>query len=353
MKICIYNVNKDLNIRNNIFRKEAFGIGDDLGAPFRMLRQKLQEKGCSLETFDMRPLEEFDSFLFLDLPRRNDPVLKYAIRSGKILYLLLFECEVIRPWNYYLPYHSYFRKIFTWSPELASGKDQEKYIRYYWPNPLAERSKPLTPEERTGFCILMAGNKWSDHPKELYSERVRALQWFARNRPDSLDLYGPGWIPTLGKKTKETVRNCIRRVLGRPPRPAGWRPFSFYRGMATSKREVLRNYRFSICYENARGIPGYITEKIFDCFTAGVVPVYLGWDGALDLIPAGTYIDKGKFPSYGELYDHLEKMTNQEYNGYLKEIEDFLSSSEGQKFDISFFSDLLVRTIMEHGFAPG
>jgi hypothetical protein len=40
-----------------------------------------------------------------------------------------------------------------------------------------------------------------------------------------------------------------------------------------SKKNTLEKYKFSICYENARDIPGYITEKIFDCFFAGCVPI--------------------------------------------------------------------------------
>ena len=55
--------------------------------------------------------------------------------------------------------------------------------------------------------------------------------------------------------------------------------------------KFTKNISFAICYENARDIPGYITEKIFDCFFAGCVPIY--WGGApnvTDHIPANTFI---------------------------------------------------------------
>ena len=70
---------------------------------------------------------------------------------------------------------------------------------------------------------------------------------------------------------------------------------SVYRGSVLVKKDVIRRYRFCICYENAHGLPGYITEKIFDCLVAGVVPVYLGWDGIRDYVPEDTFIDKKPF----------------------------------------------------------
>jgi hypothetical protein len=45
-----------------------------------------------------------------------------------------------------------------------------------------------------------------------------------------------------------------------------------YKGKIDSKKDTLEKYKFSICYENARDTPGYITEKIFDCFFAANSP---------------------------------------------------------------------------------
>ena len=43
----------------------------------------------------------------------------------------------------------------------------------------------------------------------------------------------------------------------------------------TSKIEWLKQYKFNICFENA-SYPGYLTEKIFDAFEAGCIPIYWG-----------------------------------------------------------------------------
>ena len=62
-------------------------------------------------------------------------------------------------------------------------------------------------------------------------------------------------------------------------------------GTLTSKNQTMQMYKFSICYENARGLPGYITEKIFDSFLANV-PIYWGADNISKHIPDECFIDK-------------------------------------------------------------
>ena len=48
-----------------------------------------------------------------------------------------------------------------------------------------------------------------------------------------------------------------------------------WRGPARSKSETLGRYTFALCFENMV-LKGWITEKIFDCFYSGTVPIYLG-----------------------------------------------------------------------------
>ena len=87
----------------------------------------------------------------------------------------------------------------------------------------------------------------------------------------------------------------------------GWQKegFKTYQGSVEDKIAATRGYKFSICYENTRGVPGYITEKIFDSFQAGVVPVYLGAPNITDEVPAGCFIDRRKFSSYQKLHAYL------------------------------------------------
>lgn len=46
-------------------------------------------------------------------------------------------------------------------------------------------------------------------------------------------------------------------------------------GPVPSKIEFMRPYKFCIAYENS-SYPGYVTEKIMDCFYANCIPIYWG-----------------------------------------------------------------------------
>ena len=147
------------------------------------------------------------------------------------------------------------------------------------------------------LCALISGNKKVSHKLELYSEREKTIRWFENNALDDFDLYGIGW----DKYTSENryIRFLVLKVakLSKLLTPY----FPSYKGMVESKLETLSKYKFAICYENAQMIPGYITEKIFDCFFAGCVPVYWGAPNITEHIPQNCFIDRRKFKSHEEL----------------------------------------------------
>lgn len=56
---------------------------------------------------------------------------------------------------------------------------------------------------------------------------------------------------------------------------SGGRVLNNIGGIVKDKIEFMRPYRFCIAYENS-SYPGYVTEKIMDCFIAGCIPIYWG-----------------------------------------------------------------------------
>jgi hypothetical protein len=108
--------------------------------------------------------------------------------------------------------------------------------------------------------------------------------------------------------------------------------YASYGGPVADKYEVLSRYRFNICYENAYGIDGYITEKIFDCFLAGTVPIYLGARNITAHIPSQCFIDKRDFSSYEDLYDYLTGLSAEQYVEYLGAAAAFIASERAAPF---------------------
>lgn len=305
---------------------------DNCMYPFYLLKQKFSTAGYDLSTQDINPLETSEIIIYNEMPS----VLPSGSEIAKS-YLILFESELIRPDNWDLDKHKYFHKIFTWHDNFV---DNKKYFKINFAQEIPQTiNKALSKKEK--LCTMIAGNKSVSHPLELYSKRVEAIRWFEKHHPEDFDLYGIGWDNSL--HPNRYVRFLMRKLsitkFFAPKYPS-------YKGKIASKVEVMEKYKFSICYENARDIPGYITEKIFDCLFAGCVPIYWGANNVTDYIPKECFIDKRDFESYEELYAFMNNMSEDDYLKYLEAIEEFLNSNKIYPFSSEFFAKIIIETIV-------
>jgi hypothetical protein len=262
---------------------------------------------------------------------------------GKKLYLFLFENPANRPDNYWRWNHRPFEKVFTWDPEWV---DEKKYVKMWLPVRIPD-SFTIDRAEKTKFCVTIVSQKYSGHRAELYSERVRAIRWFEREHPSEFDLFGLDWDRLYFSGKISRLNLFLRRFYSKFPSVAHVRRFPSYRGPVNSKNGVMRGYKFAIAYENA-AFPGYVTEKIFDAFFAGCVPIYAGAPDVTDYIPPETFIDKRNFPDYAGLYRFLAGMSDKEYNERLDAIETFV---RGERIKL-FGPENLTELILKHIVAP-
>lgn len=226
------------------------------------------------------------------------------------LAIILWEPPTV-DWRSFAPETlQHFGKVFTWDDDLVDGV---KFFKFHYPS-LRPKMEGIPRFEEKKFCTLIASRLCSKYSKQLYKEREKTIRFF-EDKPGEFDLYGKHWEK---------------------------RKFKNWRGIIPDKLAVLKEYKFCICYENTQGHKGYITEKIFDCFAAGSVPVYWGAPNITDYIPAGAFIDRRQFKDNQELYAFLKAITEEEYEGYLREAERFLGSEEAQKFtEKRFVADFL------------
>ena len=101
-------------------------------------------------------------------------------------------------------------------------------------------ARDVSPSSRPGFCCAIIRN-----PDPV---RLRAIKELSKI--GKVDVFGP--------------------LAGRP---------------IPSKLEVFKAYRFALCFENDL-YPGYVTEKVFDAWTAGTLPIYWGLDADRTLNPS-------------------------------------------------------------------
>lgn len=216
------------------------------------------------------------------------------------LVILMFQPPTVAPIIYTDDYLARFSKAITWYDEWIDG---EKFFKFHY-GVCYPMIPDIVPFARRKFCCAMASNKTSDYEHELYSERRRMIEYF-NQYPDEFDLYGLYW-------EEENL--------------------DIYKGWVEDKIQTLKNYKFSICFENTKELTGYITEKIFDCFQAGVIPVYFGAPNIADEIPSNCFIDWRSFSSYEDLHIYLSTITEEEFTSYLDRIKIFLTSEQAQNY---------------------
>lgn len=249
-----------------------------------------------------------------------DPVLEEKLKKLPSQKVILFQWEppVAQPKAYEKQNHLHFLKVLTWKDDLVDGK---KYYKFFYPDLRSPIRSDLIPFEDRKLCALVMRNLKSNHENELYTERRKVISFFEKNHPNDFNFYGEGW-PWWTKYFYKTFRGKVERKL-----------------------EIINRYKFYICYENSRDIPGYITEKIFDCFYCGCIPIYWGANNIENYIPRECFIDRKLFNNEHDLYDFLKNMRKETYLNYLHHISEFLLSDQAKLYSADNFVKTFVSVL--------
>lgn len=306
--------------------------------PFDELRRRLNVLGHEAHTADVfeerREIPDLLVYLDARVQRRWLRPLRWR-RVPR--WLLLIESEVTLPENGRRGLAARFDRVFTWR---RSRVDNSSVFELRIPYPFETATPAADVERERRFCTLIGANKRFRHPAALYPRRRAAIRWFERNHPDDFDLFGRDWdLLVIGGPRPLRALNLflprrLRRLLARRP-PS-------YRGPVDDKLATLERYRFAICFENAQGLDGYITEKLFDCFVAGTVPVYWGAPDIADFVPAG-FVDFRGFDSFDALYEHLRSLDDEEIASLREAGRAFVRSERARRlFGFEQWLDTLV-----------
>lgn len=326
-------------------------VRDSYYDPHIYLRERLWELGYLLENFDNQPLENYEWVLFFEaenvqstfkerfirylkakIKRHLVPLDLYGecVRAGmeQRIALFLWEAPAVSPRNWNPELHKLFPLIFTWHDDYVDGR---KFIKIHWPQTRQFPEMPNIPFSQRKLLVNISMNKYSHHSRELYSARRDAIRYFERKYPDNFDLFGFMWdtSPTL-------LKQCL---------PWMHRSYPSYRGIVKNKWDVMPYYRFSICYENMRDEPGYVTEKIFDSMRCGCVPIYWGAPNIEDYVDADAFIDRRQFKTNEKLDGYLSNMTQHEYERFQDAIRSYLAGPRFAKFLPTAYADTIINTL--------
>lgn len=341
--------------------------GDDILAPFVAVRDRLVAAGFAVHTADAIPAAPTDQrrlLISFGVPDRM-PWLsvrryhKLADRQGIIMSAFVaIECPVVEPRMYEaLPALSrIFRRVLSWSDSEALLPFTHVPVnveRFCWPQSFDAAHDDLWERNERKFLVLMNANKLPRlYHDELYTARLRAVQYF--HGFGEIDLYGRNWDRAPVRVGKTYTPNALRRLESRLwewrqhrwPDPAYAVAAAASRGPAISKSDTLSRYRFAICFENSV-MRGWMTEKIFDCFFVGTIPVYWGAPDILDWVPAECFVDMRQFRDFAELRRFLHSMTPAVERRYREAARAYLSSPQFDPFRRRTFAERLGQIVEE------
>jgi alpha(1,3/1,4) fucosyltransferase len=351
-------------LNNRLFIVEDGRLtGDRLHEPYAYLREFFLARGIPVQTADQLPPEPNGTRnIYVSMGLNNYQ--KLAQRPDVVLSAFFaMECPIVEPSIYRAlrqVQHS-VKRIFSWSDSASLERFVGAPLRctpFRWPQSFNDVHEPIWNQQNRKFLVMINANKLPRiYWQELYTERLRAVEFFSRT--NNIDLYGVGWDQPpyrVGKTwVPYTLRSMYRILLHHyhrfRPDPQLEAARRVYRGLAKSKSETLGQYTFALCYENAI-LKGWITEKIFDCFFAGTIPIYWGAPDITAYIPADCFIDMRQFSDYAELRAYLKSLSQFDIQKYRENARDYLRSPQFYPFTKQAFVELFARIVAEDAGIP-
>lgn len=326
---------------NALFDPKSRFNRDNTLIPWFRLKERLAQRGVSIDTGDYLTdaagaavnrggANVYVSYgihdAYQSLVKRDDVLLNA---------FYLFEVVVVDPVMYRATPElaRHFRTIYSWTTRdrlRPFVPDMPEVKPFRIPMPFDSVIEPhWSRTDRRGIILVNSNKRAALSDGELYTERLRALKHFsARNE---IDLWGRLWENGLGDLEPE-FGEAVRRS---------------WRGPVDDKYEAMSRYRFAICYENMV-LDGWVTEKLFDCLYAGVVPIYLGAPDIDDAVDPDCYIDARRFTNYDEMQRYLDSLTDSDYERYRVAGREYLSSAKFRQFSPDGFADRFIGDIEDH-----
>lgn len=299
---------------------------DGQNVPFVRLKQELENRGVKILTADCWKEVSEDSLVEYWSFGLTDKLDRFrADENVRNVGFLIMEPPLVAPQLYAaLPQLTrQFERVYVHNTGgegySLEGVDVSRLRKLYWPQPFDHVDEVWHRTDRMNKFVVIAGRHTARRRKpEYYSKRIEAMAELAKL--DAVDLYGRGWMQLWSSQTVSWpyLRNYIALR-------------TIYRGPCRSKMDVLGSYKFSLCLENMP-MQGYVTEKIFDCFYAGTVPLYLGAPDIANLVPPDSYVDIRNFESWKDLWRYANQMSDKQLQRMRNCGREFVTGAAGAMY---------------------
>ena len=330
---------------NKLFEKELNNLDFTF---WNYLKSSFNSLSVNINTHDIFDPNNADIIIYSDYKKKIN-------RIDKLHVLIALESIAVIPAIYKKNYYNKFDLVFSWYDKII---DNKKIFPITFSQDLSPK-KFKSFNQRPFLICNITSNKFSNHEDELYSERIRVFEFF-KDKPDIFSLYGYGWdksfkFPKIYNYFKFLSQNKILRILGKifilillklKQEKLIFQSYNFYKGVINSKQEAMDKHKFCLCFENVKDIDFFITEKIFDCFIYGIVPIYFGSNNIHDKIPSNTFVDYRKFNNVNEMFKFISKIDEKAFEKYQENILNFLASNNSKEFESKHVAEMVLKKII-------
>ncbi len=328
MKIAL--VTSSSFLQNKIFDPNS---RDLVSRKFCYLRELFKKNNIETNTYDITKLRDASLAIHFDIHKK-------ALKGKKspLNILVVQESPIINKKNMLYESKKYFDKVLTWKLEKIDNK------RNYWLGcgSSAEIQNNNIDEiinKKINEVCLIGSKKYSKSKNELYSSREYYLNKFA-NSEIGIDLYGYDWDKRIFRGFLRPFNkiNLAKKIFFEVDKN--------YKGSILNKSEILKKYKFSLCFENCQNCEGYISEKIFDSLFSMTIPIYNGFSNIESFIPKDIIINIKDFTSFYDLYKYINSMSLKDYREKLEKIIDFYPKyKESSFYDLKWAEEIYNHSI--------
>ena len=325
---------------------------------FNYIREIFERQGVPVHSADLLPPPNgTDRHLYVSIGNYTNHELLASRPDVIMSAYLVMEPPVVEPLIYedLRVAKRRFRRIYS----CVSAEAMTEFVGeavpampLRWPIDYQGADEPMWSRTDRQFLVMVNMNKLPRFSKhELFSERMRAVEYFSRT--NDIDLYGVGWAKASMRMGRTRMPYTFRRIQAAAdnlrdrvhPDPLLVAARKVYKGELETKWETLSQYDFVLCFENA-AMPGWLTEKLFDSLRMGTIPIYWGATDIGALVPNDCYIDMRDFAGYPELKAYLKSLDRKKIMAYREAGRAFLESPAFTPFSKEAFAGIF-RDLLE------
>lgn len=229
------------------------------------IRQFLEKQGRNVSL----DADEADIYLAIDHTEKDEKLLRKRRELNKFSILYRSEPFCVLPVAY-KP-----KTIALYSSVISFGKSEVMSAGIHWPQYFpSEEQMGWKVHDRLPRAALVNANKLNLNASELYSLRRESIK-----KIEGIDLFGENWNSNFKDRIKvlaiEVMKDPIRNLIAASGHCRHWFANWPESNSPADKISIMQRYKFALVIENELS---YMSEKLFDAFFAGCIPIYVGPD---------------------------------------------------------------------------